>query len=94
MQMIPLSPDANQTFKVQLDGQNCQINLYQLSSGLYTDVLLDGNPCVTGRICRDRVGLLYPYMGVTGNLMFVDQEGLSDPTYDGLGSRYLLMYLD
>lgn len=93
MQVIPLSPDPNQTLKAQIGGNNCQLNIYQLSTGLFCDVYMNGNALVTGRICRDRVTLLYPYMGFPGNLMFVDQQAKDDPTYDGLGSRYQLMYI-
>jgi hypothetical protein len=32
-------------------------------------------------------------MGFIGNLLFVDTQGSSDPTYDGLGSRFSLVYL-
>jgi hypothetical protein len=33
------------------------------------------------------------YLGFSGDLVFVDTLGDQDPTYDGLGARYALIYL-
>ena len=33
------------------------------------------------------------YTGFIGNLLFIDTQGNSDPSYDGLGSRFSLVYL-
>ena len=35
-----------------------------------------------------------PYLGFVGDLMFADTQGASDSSYDGLGTRYLLVYLE
>ena len=44
-------------------------------------------------LCLNEVGLVREsYLGFVGQLVFVDMQGSSDPTYDGLGSRYLLTY--
>jgi hypothetical protein len=34
------------------------------------------------------------YLGFVGDLMFQDLQGTDAPTYDGLGSRFQLVYLD
>lgn len=102
MQIIPISDVYSQTIpSVQLAGQNCQINLYQKSTGFYCDLFVNNSPIVTGRICQNLnriVGRLY--MGFVGDLMFIDQQGTFaipstglDPSSPGLGTRYLLCYL-
>jgi hypothetical protein len=34
-----------------------------------------------------------PSLGFAGNLCFYDTQGSDDPSYDGLGTRWLLYYL-
>lgn len=93
-QAIPVQPVAAQTFSAVLGSQNCTITLRQRSTGLYLDLLVNGAPVVSGTYCRDRVSLVrWAYLGFSGWLYFVDTTGQgSDPSYDGLGSRYLLIY--
>ena len=93
MQVIPLTNVPSQSFTVQLGNQNCAINLYQEDTGLYFDMTVNGNPCVQTMLCLNLVGLVREkYQGFVGQLVFVDTKGSSNPTYDGLGSRYLLTY--
>jgi len=62
---------------------------------LYFDLSVSGKPIVKGMICRDRVKLIrYSYLGFIGDLIFMDTFAKLDPTYDGLGSRYILLYLE
>lgn len=94
MQIIPLSAVPSQTFKVTLDSQYCQINLYTKPTGLYLDLLLNGNPITQGQLCVDRARLIrLAYLGFSGDLIFLDTQGKLDPEYTGLGSRYQLIYL-
>jgi len=91
--IIPVDPVASQTFQVQLGNQSCSINIYQKSTGLYFDMTVNNNPCVQTMICLNLIGLVREaYQGFTGQLFFFDTQGTNDPTYDGLGSRYLLIY--
>lgn len=93
MKIIPITADQSQTFGVQLDKQDCNINIYQKSTGLYLDLSVAGTPIINARLCLDRVKLVgLKYLGFSGDLVFIDTQGLSDPTYDGLNSRYLLVY--
>ena len=93
MQILPLSAVPSQTFSVQLSNQNCLINLYQKNTGLYFDLFINNNPVIQSMLCLNEVGLVREsYLGFVGQLVFVDTQGSSDPTYDGLGSRYLLTY--
>jgi hypothetical protein len=93
IQFIPISAVPAQTFTIQLNSQNCMINIYQKNTGLFFDLEIDNNPCVTSVLCLNLVGLVREsYYGFTGQLAFFDTQGTSDPTYDGLGSRYQLIY--
>lgn len=93
-QFIPLTAVPSQSFTIQLGGQNCAINLYQLSTGLFFDLSANGNDIVNTMICLNLVGLIREeYLGFQGQLVFLDTEGTSDPTYDGLGTRYHLVYI-
>jgi hypothetical protein len=94
MQNIPLQPVPTQATKVVLGGQNVQLLIYQKPQGVFVDINADGVDIVVGIIARDAVPLMCRnYMGFIGNLLFVDTQGSSDPTYDGLGSRFSLVYL-
>ncbi|WP_454695595.1 phage baseplate plug family protein [Achromobacter aegrifaciens] len=95
MKRIPLKPVPAQTLSVVLSGQNCQIAVYQKSTGLYLDLEVDNAPIVTTVLCHDRVRLLRSaYMGFVGDLAFVDTQGHADPQYQALGSRFVLAYLE
>jgi hypothetical protein len=93
MQVIPITAVPSQTFSVQLAGQDCDIALYQKSTGLFMDLTLNGVQILSAMLCLDRVYLVrYAYLGFVGNLAFVDTQGTIDPSYDGLGSRFILAY--
>ena len=93
MQVIPLTAVASQSFTVQLNGQNCDINIYQKSTGLYFDLTVNGESIVNTMICLNAVGLVREvYLGFIGQLVFIDTQGSDDPYYTGLGSRYILTY--
>lgn len=94
MQQIPMQPTPAQTVKSLLNDQNCQIYLYQKQRGLFVDISVDGVAIVTGVIARDAVPIICrEYVGFSGNLIFIDTQGKSDPSYEGLGSRFALVYL-
>ena len=94
MQQIPLRPIPSQSVKVVLNGQNCQLLIYQKSQGIFVDVNADGIDIVTGVIARDSVPIVCrDYAGFVGNLLFIDTQGALDPQYAGLGARYNLIYL-
>lgn len=97
MQTVPLSGVPSQNLRITLNGQACQISVYtETASGvqsLYIDLSVNNIAVLTGVICLDRVLIVREsYFGFLGDLSFVDTQGTSDPTYDGLGSRYQLVY--
>jgi hypothetical protein len=90
---IPLSAAPSQSFETQLaPDRKALITLRWLGEKLY--FTLDG--VATNRVCRDRARLLVDaqYHEFGGDFMFVDTQGFSDPVWPGLGSRYLLVYLN
>lgn len=91
---IPLVATPAQRLSVTLGTQRCTITIYQRSTGLYFDLYLAGVPVTVGMICRDRVSLVRAaYASFVGRLAFIDTLGTTDPTYDGLGARYQLVYI-
>jgi len=92
-QVLPVQALPSQTFQAMLGSQNCLITLQWMALGLFITLSIAGVPVISGRYCPDRVNLIrQAYLGFVGYLYFVDTQGGNDPTYDGLGSRYLLVY--
>lgn len=95
MQFIPITSIPAQTFTIVLAGQNCSIEVYQKSTGMFLDLSLSGTPLLTGLLCQDRVRLVrQTHLGFVGDLAFMDTQGFDDPEFAGLGSRWVLMYLE
>lgn len=93
MLTIPLKSTPSQTLNVVLAQQYCTINLYQKTTGMYFDLLVDNVPVVTCAIVRDRLNLVREeYAGFVGNLAMIDVQGKSDPDYSELGSRWMMIY--
>lgn len=96
MMTVPLAAVASQQFGITLNGQACQITVYQKTTGLYFDLLFNGDPITNTVRCLNFARLLQDrqYLGFSGDFMFVDTQGDTDPTYTGLGARYQLIYLE
>lgn len=94
MQQIPIQPVPSQSLKAVLGGQNCKIAIYQKTQGVFVDIVANGVEIAAGMLAHDAVPLVCRgYAGFSGNLMFIDTQGASDPDYTGMGSRYSLVYL-
>lgn len=94
MLSLTLQPTPSQAFTATLSGQRCYVEIYQKSTGLFLDLTVNGYPVLSGQLCLANVLLVrLAYLGFVGDLVFVDTLGTQDPTYDGLGSRYALVYL-
>ena len=94
MVTIPIQAVGNQTLNVTLNNQNVQIGLYQKRLGLFVDTYVNGTAISLGVLAHDWNPLVKcTYNGFSGQLLFVDTQGTDDPTYDGLGARYVLVYL-
>lgn len=93
MKIIPLSAVPSQKLSVLLGNQNCQIKVYQKTTGLYIDVSVNDVPLVSGVVCRNAVPIVrYAYLGFSGDLLFLDTRGSDDPQYLGLAGRFELIY--
>lgn len=94
MQIIPTAAVPSQSFSVQLGDQNCQIALYQKSTGLFMDLTANGTAIVAGVLCENLNRIVRSlYLGFTGDFAFIDNRGSEDPVFTGLGSRFSLAYL-
>lgn len=109
MQQVPLNPVPSQNLQVVLAGQNCAISVYTKTgydytdptlatpnTNLYFDLSYNGIDVTTTAICLNEKRLLVnrQYLGFVGDFMFIDTQGENDPQYTGLGSRYVLLYLE
>jgi hypothetical protein len=92
---IPLKAIPSQVVNVSLNQQNCDISVYQKTTGLYFDLTIGNERIVTGVLARDAVNLVQQASkGFNGAIGFIDTIGSSDPEYTGLGSRYALLYTE
>ena len=94
-QIVPVQAVPNQTLQVQLANQPTTLNIYQLSTGLFMDVEVNGELIIGGVICQNLNRIVRSaYLGYPGDFVWDDTQGTSDPVYTGLGARYLLAYLN
>ena len=98
MKAIPLAAIPSQQIQVTLNGQNCQVNVYQKTTGLYFDLTVNGSPVTSGVRCLNFAELLADRQYLfTGDFLFFDTQGDTDPVYTGLGgasARYQLSYIE
>lgn len=94
MQQIPVQPVPSQQLSAVLAGQNCQIAIYQKGGRMFVDINSNGVDVSTAVLAYDAVALNpRNYADFSGNLMLIDTQGSDDPSYLGLGSRFVLIYL-
>ena len=95
MEQIPLQAIPSQEVQVILDGQNCTLSVYWRWGHLYADLLVDSEPVFQGAICQNLQWVNQsPTALFSGGLVFVDALGDEAPRWDGLGTRWALLYLD
>ena len=85
---VPVAPIPNQFFSTALNGVTWSITLETRLDKLY--ISLSNNQ--DGVVLLNRVCLNKTYLGF--GFVFVDIDGDSDPTHDGLGTRYFLIWTD
>lgn len=92
--IVPLQTAPSQQLQIVLGGQNCQIAVYQKGEHLYMDLQAAGTDISTGVVAHNLVPMVPTvYLGFEGNLLFVDNQGGTDPQWAGLGVRYQLLYM-
>ena len=95
MEQIPLQAIPSQEVQCILGGQNCTLSVYWRWGKLYADLLVDSEPVFTGAICQNLQWVNQsPSILFSGGLVFVDCLGDEAPRWDGLGTRWALLYLD
>lgn len=95
MQQIPLQSVPSQQVQVVLNGQQCQIAVYVKMQCMFFDITVNGSPLAYAVQCKNLVNLVpTSYLGFSGWLIFLDSQGSDDPQYSGLGTRWVLLYLD
>ena len=95
MLIVPLQPIPSQTLQTQLDNQSCAITVEQYAYGLFITLAVAGQNVIAGQICENLVKLVREeYLGFSGDLVFVDLQGNLDPSYNLLGTRFQLVYLE
>lgn len=109
MQIIPLDAKPAQTKQFVVAGQNCALSVYSLDGYDYADATLqtskpyiaidfayNGIQMTNTQNCLNQTRLLKnrQYLGFVGDLMFIDTQGADAPEWEGLGSRWLLLYLE
>lgn len=93
MLQISIQSVPSQRLQVVLAGQNCTLSIYQKGENILFDLNSNGTNISLAVVALNAVPLTWNYSGFLGNLLFIDTQGNSDPTYDGLGSRFQLVYL-
>ena len=95
MLIVPVQATPNQTFAMLLGNQNCEITLTTRFYGLFFDLSVGNIPVRNGVICQNQNRLIrYQSLGFAGDFWFTDTQGSDDPVYTGLGSRFLLEYIE
>lgn len=93
MQIVSLQPKKAQETTVDLGDQSVTLRIVQRTTGLYIDIGIDNEWIAQGVLCLNCNKLVrYPYLGFAGELFFADTTGSDDPSYEGLGSRFILCY--
>lgn len=101
MLQIPLSAVPSQTLSIVLDGQSCQIAVYQkqpiideygVAAGLFFDLIVGNVPIINTARCLDRTRILLDrqYLGFVGDFMFLDTTatGGGPPVFNGAPPYY------
>lgn len=95
MQIVPIIDEPSQTLTITLGGQSCRIELKTRSTGLYCDMYVNDTLILGSVVCRNLARLVIDgYLGFVGDLMFSDTQGADDPSSPGLGTRFLLFYIE
>ncbi|MFP1767250.1 phage baseplate plug protein [Lonsdalea quercina] len=94
MNIVSLENSKSQSVLANLGSQACLIRLIQRESFLYMDLTVDGVPVLQGVPCLygNRI-VRYSYLAFKGDLFFLDNEGSSDPSWNGLADRFPLYYI-
>lgn len=92
--IIPIEAIPNQKFIVVLGEKECRIELLSRGLNIFMNLTVEDKVIFQGLICLNGVNLLsQDYYPIKGSLYFEDTQGKLDPLYFGLGSRWVLNYV-
>ena len=95
MQQINLQSVPSQHLQVVLDGQNCTISIYVKNQCMFFDLSVNSTEIAYAVQCSNLVSLVpTAYLGFTGWLVFYDTQGSDNPICTGLGTRWILLFLN
>ena len=84
MNTIPLRPVPNQSVSYMLDAIPHTLTIESRAGGLYLTLWRDGQYVLRNRALKS-------YAPVGFGLQLVDTDGVDDPIYTGLGTRWVLL---
>ena len=82
--VIPLNPIPNQRVSFTANGATHVVEINTRLSEMFISVWRRGEPVLRNRALRAFAPIGY-------GIVLVDTEGVADPVYTGLGSRWLLL---
>lgn len=90
---LAINATPNQLVQTVINGQSFVIAIRQIGSSIYTSVMVDGEQ-ITNNVRARNGSLLIPWSraNVKTAPYWKDTKGNTDPQYDGLGSRYLILF--
>lgn len=99
MNLVPLQSIPSQNILTTLDGgQLVMLKLYTRRYGMFMDIYVNDVLEIGAVICQNlnriiRSKYLNRAVDFSGDFLFKDLQGNSDPVYTGLGTRYQLFYV-
>jgi len=92
--LVPLQDSPSQDVNVNLNGQFVTLNIRTRATGMYIDVYVNSSLIIGGVICQNLNPIIRDtYLGFSGDLLFIDNQGSDDPSSPGLGTRFQLIYV-
>lgn len=92
---IPLGQDPSQHVVTSINGNTYNITTRQMGARQYISIKLNGDTICNNVLLTDRQWVIRArYLFDLGDFMPIDMQGTDNPTYDGWGTRYYLMFDD
>ena len=94
MQTVLAQAIPNQQLQCQFGNQSVTLVIVQYATGLFISVAAASVPILNSALCKNRTRIVRDaYLGFDGDFIWIDTQGDSDPSYAGIGTRFLLIYL-
>ncbi|QCE35634.1 hypothetical protein FAI40_10025 [Acetobacteraceae bacterium] len=91
--VLPISKVPSQKVQSLLLGKKTMLWIRQLASGIYCDIWVENTLIAAGVLCLNKTWMLRDKtFSINGDFVFLDTQGNTDPTLNGLGDRYQLIF--